>query len=295
MIGRVRNVRQGFLFYNHYTRADRKPTKYQTIKQIIINKVESSRSIENELRNTNVLPADRYIADHPISTLDSSGKSTYTYIDDCLTRTHVRNMQELNMSRNYYEEIFDCMLADQGISCEIISDILPEKHPFIEEFHDTRTYLKEAREDSYNATPSITPEDADKFQKNIENRSSNSSERAALEKYHFEKYLLDDYKGMTDYKMFKFFTYNKEQLINGLRELRSSIADIFMNDYHRYKNIIQSRIYFDQEALIGVFCIMVGIPNTITPGATFNTLNFGNEHYQLVRKLFMPFVWLLVF
>ena len=39
----------------------------------------------------------------------------------------------------------------------------------------------------------------------------------------------------------------------------------------------------------GVFCNIVGIPNTITPYAKFNTLNFGEVHFQLSQKIIHAF------
>ena len=289
MIGRVRFVRQGYLFYSHFTRGDKKPTKYQTIKQIIINKVKSSHSVENELKNGGILPADYYIASNPDVTTDSAGRCMFTYVDDCLTRIHIRNKQEINMSRNYYDQIFDFMLQEQGISYETIKDELPEEHPFKEDFFETVKDLKEVRKEDYKATPSITPEQATEYQEHVEKRISNSNERAALEKYHFEKYLQDDFKGKTDYKMFKFFSRNKVQLLNGLRELRGSISDTFMQDYYQCKNVIQSRIYFDQETIVRVFCNIVGIPNTITSDIKFNTLHFEEVHFQLGQKIVHAF------
>ena len=135
----------------------------------------------------------------------------------------------------------------------------------------------------------ITHEQAAEYQEHVEKRTSNVNERAALEKYHFEKYLQDDFKGRTDFKMFKFFNRNKVQLLNGLRELRGSLPDTFMQDYYQCKNLIQSRIYFDQETIVQAFCNIVGIPNTITSGAKFNTLNFDEVHFQLGQKIIHAF------
>lgn len=289
MIGRVRFVRQGYLFYSHHTIGDKKPTKYQTIKQIIINKVGSVNSVETELKTGKILQADYHLTTTLKVIEDACGKSMCTYVDDCLTRIHIRNTQEINMSRNYYDEIFSHMLQDQGISCQVVEDTLPYEHPFKEDFFDTIDYLKERREAEYERTPSITPQQADEYQKNIENRCSNYTERSALEKYHFEKYIKDDVKSETNYKLFKFFTGNKVKLLNGLRELRGSIPNTFMSDYNNYNNIVQSRIYFDQETIVRVFCNLVGLPNTITQDATFNTLEFGDIHFQLGQKAIYAF------
>ena len=274
MIGRVRVVIDGYLFYHIVEKKHRLPTKYATVKEQIVRRASSIIELTSELlkRDGGVQDLRKKLefaqlteaADRIVKS--SLAKSAVGNEDQWFVDLHIRNQQEDNRSKNHFGEIFEFMLRENGIKIVMCSVGLPTNEITTEIIRVERLIKQEDREKK-NSIPSITPQHAVVLQERIEESRATIEERDQLEKYHIEKY----FQAPITAEEYDAFKNNKQQLLNVLFETSSTVEECYIMDSRRELTVTEIGFRADQLAVVKEFCQEVGLPSTISDGATFST------------------------
>ena len=278
MMGRVRKLSTGLIFSHIQHYSTKFPISYDSIKLSLLNRKTSYLTSLNDITKD---------PSHPQTFIDNA-QNMFVRLsankvrfgsdgilcddfsdDDWFTSLHIRNIQERNLSSNFFYETFVHMMVEQGIPfdfCNYSFENRPElggKDAF-DRFNTmldgVKFMLEIEKNDKYMKAPLISHEQSIELKKKIDERTSTADEQYFYEVYTVNKY----FKDKLSFSFFEFFKLKKTQCINAKLELDGTLHKVLELDRSRVQLHQSIKGRLDRFVIIKEFCQRLNLKNTLT-------------------------------
>lgn len=274
MMGRVRKLRDNTILYHLVVKKYHRPVRLVTITARYLDRLIGIDGYEKELN---------YIRNRILVQYNINGEVKLVIDDDWLTKIQMLNIQENNLTDNYFDELFTYTLNQLNCVIRPYDKMLGKKDEMKKYIKETRKEIQEEKKEKYENTKKITPDKAQKIVQDQKKGEITTEAAAELDRYTVEKHFQDD--KTPSYEEYKVFKSNKHHIINAKLETEFSNEDVHSRDIYRLKNpYILSDVRFDQHQSIKDLCKLLGFESTIKEGNKYSTMDIkkNEEEFKTV-------------
>ena len=301
MIGRIRNLLSPNIIYYNKIRYDTYPIDhnyiYNMIKSIfndvktgakrLLSTDEKKYVYENLLllSGLNALKFDKetlidFKAYHNELIIDENGKFHYYLKDDYWNWLLIKNLIERNLSRNFFDILFDEMLKDQEFTIVNYND--PNDNMTDYEYSKTminlESQVKQNDINLYNKIPLVKKGLYHKYKKLNDANQGNEYTHMAVDKYDFLKHFIDT--SQIDCSTYFLYKDKLKQLHQLRTEMDLPVKNVLIEDiYHCLDNNNGKCPLFLKLLTIKIICDKLGFINSFDTNTIIDTLKIA-EHKQ---------------